>query len=83
MAYPGQPQPAANDQRATWSLVTGIAGLLCCAPLGIVAIVLGNQVKRELGGAAPSTANIGVVLGWIAIVLWAVGLLVFVVAGRG
>lgn len=76
MAYP---QARPDDNRAMWSLVCGILGILCCAPLAIVAIVLGNNVKRDYGDAAPSNANIGVILGWVGIALWVIGLVVSVI----
>jgi hypothetical protein len=76
MAYAqGQPQ----DNRAIWSLVCGIGGLLCCGLLSIVAIVLGTNVKRDLGDATPSTATVGVILGWIGIALWILGVIAWVV----
>jgi hypothetical protein len=43
--YGGYAAPRTN-QKAIWSLVTGILGLVCCAPAGIVALVLGNGAKK-------------------------------------
>ncbi len=59
-----------DDNRAMWALVSGIFGIICCAPLAVVAIVLGNNVKRDYGGAA----NIGVILGWVGVAFWVLGL---------
>jgi hypothetical protein len=73
------PQARPDDSRALWSLVCGILGILCCAAFAVAAIVLGNNVKREYGDAAPSNAQIGVILGWVGVGLWAVGLIVSLV----
>jgi hypothetical protein len=79
--YGGYAAPRTN-QKAIWSLVTGILGLVCCAPAGIVALVLGNSAKKEIaasGGAETGggMAQAGVVLGIIAIVLFVIGILGF------
>jgi hypothetical protein len=74
-----------DDSRATWSLICGILGIVCCAGLAVAAIVLGNNVKRDYGDAAPSTANIGVILGWVGVALWVLALavsLIIAVAGN-
>ena len=58
-------------------LVTGIIGILCCQILGIVAIITGKQATAEAAAAGfppPSNAKTGVILGWIALALMAVGL---------
>jgi hypothetical protein len=67
----GQPR---TSQKAVWALVTGLIGLLCCSPAGIVALILGNIAKKEIaasGGAETGAgmAQAGVILGIIAIVL--------------
>lgn len=73
------------EGNATASLVLGIAGLVVC-PLvcSILAIVFGNSAKRKLE-ADPSLegegfAKAGVILGWVGIALFAVGVLFFIVA---
>ncbi len=52
-------------------LVLGIACLVLCAPLGIVAIILGFQVRREYapGSSAHSMATVGWILGWVGVIL--------------
>ena len=67
-------QARPDDNRAMWALVCGILGIICCAPLAVVAIVLGNNVKRDYGAGAPSNANIGVILGWVGVGLWVLAL---------
>jgi hypothetical protein len=69
-----------TSQKAVWSLVTGLIGLLCCSPAGIVALILGNSAKKEIaasGGAETGAgmAQAGVILGIIAIVLMVLGVL--------
>src|SRR3954449_2677767 len=71
--YGGYAAPKTN-QKAIWSLVTGILGVLCCSPLGIAALVLGNNAKKEIAvsnGAETGggLAQAGVILGIIGIVL--------------
>jgi hypothetical protein len=78
----GYVQPGTN-QKAVWALVTGLLGLLCCGPVGVAGIVLGNAAKREIdasGGAQTGRgmAQAGVVLGIIAVVWTVVALVLFV-----
>ena len=65
--------------KATASLVLGIVGLLCCAPCGIVAIILATQAKNAGNTSGKVTA--GLVLGIIAVVLWIVAIIVNAVTG--
>ncbi|WP_036563462.1 DUF4190 domain-containing protein [Nocardioides halotolerans] len=70
----GAPMPGAvpgTNKKAIWSLVTGILGLLCCGLIGIAAIILGQQAKKEIattreGGSGMATA--GFVLGIVALI---------------
>jgi hypothetical protein len=74
-----------GNQKALWSMILGIGGLLCCVVLAIVAIVLGNQAKKEIAasggmqtGAGQAQAGIvlgiiGCVLGVAAIAFYAIG----------
>ena len=79
----GYAQPKTN-QKAIWSLVLGILGLVCCGFVaGIPALILGNSAKKEIAasnGAETGTgmAQAGVILGIIAIVLGVIGLILFV-----
>lgn len=84
---PGAQQPSSGKAMA--SLILGIAGIFV-VPLicSILAIVYGNQAKREIaasGGtmSGDGLAKAGVILGWVGIGLIVVGIvlgLVFVVA---
>jgi hypothetical protein len=78
-AYPEKSQ-------ATTILILGIIGLLCCAPLGIAAWVMGNTelAAMDAGRRDPAqrtTANGGRILGIVAVALWAIGLVVAGVSG--
>ncbi len=71
-------QPAGTSQKAIWSLVTGILGLLCCSPLGIVAILLSRSAKEEIrstGKSGDGLATAGFVTGIIALVLMVVSII--------
>jgi hypothetical protein len=76
--------PQRTNQKAIWSLVTGIVGILCCPVIfSVVALILSNLAKGEIrtrgeGGQGLATAGtvlgiIGLVLGVLQIVLYATG----------
>lgn len=76
----GAPGPRGTNKKATWALVTGIVGLLCCAPLGIVAIVLGRGAEQEIrvtGEGGAGMAKAGFILGIVALVLFALQIILF------
>ena len=68
-------------------LVLGILSILCCAPLGIAAWVMGNTALREIDAQPGRYGNrqlvqIGRILGIIGVVLLVLGLLwVFLLGG--
>jgi ABC-type phosphate transport system permease subunit len=81
---PGGPQPTAPGAVAT--LVYGILALFICGPLfGTIAIVKANKVKRfiaenpQYGGEGYATA--GLVLGIVALVLFALVVLFQLASG--
>lgn len=84
--YYGPPTPSGN-QKALWSMILGIASLVCCGVVtGAIAIVLSQQAKREIAASGgmqtgAGQAQAGFVLGIIGVALTVVGLLV--VAGTG
>ena len=83
--YGGYAAPRTN-QKALWSMISGILGLVCCAPAGVVALVLGNSAKREIAESngmqtGRGMAQAGVVLGIIAIALFLLGLVLFASGG--
>lgn len=78
--YGGSPYgaPAApNNNKGTWALVCGIAGLLCCGLLGIPAIILGRQAQAE--GNPGGIAKAGEILGYIAVALLVLGVILIAV----
>lgn len=77
-AYPEQSQ-------ATTILVLGILGLICCAPLGIAAWVMGNRELQAIDAGLRNpdnrgTANAGRIIGIIATVLLVLGLAFFILS---
>lgn len=76
----GAPTPAGNNQKATWALVTGILGLLCCSPLGVVAIILGRSAEQEIrvtGQGGAGLAKAGFILGIVALAFLALQIILF------
>lgn len=80
--YGYQPAPQ-TSQKALWSMILGIIGLLLCSFAGIPAIILGRQAKKEielsqgrLTGSGMATA--GFVMGIIAVALLVIGLIIIV-----
>ena len=75
--------PYPEESQATVVLVLGILSLVCCAPLGIVAWVLGNtELKAIDEGRRPpenrGTASAGRICGIVGTCIAAVGILVLV-----
>jgi len=72
-----------KPHRATLILVLGVLSLIICQPLGIVAWLLGNADLKQMAAGAMDPAgkdmtNIGRILGIIATVLLALGIVVFI-----
>ncbi|MGI9084561.1 MAG: DUF4190 domain-containing protein [Aeromicrobium sp.] len=86
---PAPGQAPTNNSKAIWSLVLGIAGLVCCGLIaGIPAIILATQAKREIALAAGQQsgggmATAGLVLGIIATALSAVYVILLAAIGTG
>lgn len=94
--FPGSPAPqdqwgasaptGETPGKATASLVLGIVGLVIC-PLvcSVLAVVFGKQAKDQIaanpGMGGAGLAQAGVVLGWVGIVLSALGLVFFLAVG--
>jgi hypothetical protein len=64
-----------SSNKGTWALVCGLLALLCCGLLGIPAIILGRQAQAE--GQRGGTAKAGEILGYIALALMVLGILLF------
>lgn len=72
-----------KPHRGTLILVLGILSLIFCAPLGVVAWIMGNaDLKAMAAGtmdpAGKDTTNIGRILGIIGSVLLILGIIAFV-----
>ena len=78
-AYP-PPQPRRpTNSMAIAALVLGIASLFSCQLIGIGAIVLGNRARNEIrvsGEEGDGMALTGIILGWVALALVVLSLLV-------
>ena len=80
-SYPGGDAPsgfgpvAPQNQKAVWSLVLGILGIVCCGLIAAIpAVILGHLAKKEVAAAAGAQrgegmAQAGFILGIIGIVL--------------
>lgn len=65
----------------TTALITGILGLLCCGLLSIVAIITGMKGQKLAAQGLASnggSAKAGVILGWIGIGLWILGIIGYI-----
>lgn len=77
---PPAASPYPESSQATTILVLGIISLVCCAPLGIAAWVMGNNELKAIDeGRRPpenrGTANAGRICGMIGIALGVIGLI--------
>jgi hypothetical protein len=73
---------APQNGQGTTALVTGILGLLCCGLLSIVAIITGRKgMQLADQGVADNrgVAQAGMILGWIGVALWVVGVIFYVI----
>lgn len=78
-AYP------ATNSKATASLVLGIIGLFVCPIVcSVIAIILGYSAKNEIAASGgretgESNANAGIILGWVGIVLYVIGIIIAII----
>jgi hypothetical protein len=84
MTYGDERYGAPNSGKAIAALICGIVGLTSCGLVGIVAIVLGNQARGEIGASGgrvdgDGLAQAGLVMGWISVGLMALGVTVFLI----
>jgi len=78
-----------TNGKAIAALICGITGLILCQFVGIAAVILAPQAKREIAAQpdryeGAGLAQAGQILGWIAIgitVLEVIALIVLVVIG--
>ncbi|MFT3785551.1 MAG: GYF domain-containing protein [Tepidisphaeraceae bacterium] len=75
--YGGYPMPGQTNSAATTAMVMGILSLVVCAPLGIVAIIMGVGAKNNPVNRGQAVA--GIVMGCISTALLAFFLLIFII----
>jgi hypothetical protein len=80
--YPYTPVAETNTN-AIISLVLAIGAFVICGLAAIPAIMLGNKAIREIdssGGtqSGRGMAQAGRIVGWVAVALWAIGIVLFV-----
>lgn len=81
--YGGAVAAQQQNQKAMWSMILGILGLVCCGLFaGIPAWILGNQAKQEIaasGGtqSGAGMAQAGFIMGIISVVLSVVGIVIY------
>ncbi len=82
---PAYGSPSQTNQKATWALVLGIIGLVCC-PFGILAAIpaaiVGNLGRKEIEASdgmqtGRGMATAGLILGVIGILLAVIGFVFF------
>jgi TRAP-type C4-dicarboxylate transport system permease small subunit len=77
------PTPAGSypeQSQATTALVLSILGLLCCGILGVAGLIMGNTERKAIteGRRDPvnqGTAQAAFVVGIVAVVLWSITIL--------
>jgi len=74
-----------TNSKATAALVCGICAFVVCPLIGIAAVILGPQAKREIAAEpgrydGTGMAQAGQILGWISMALLALGLVGVIVA---
>ena len=83
---PQYPPPGGGEvgsDNATLALILGIVGIVCCAPAGVAAFIIGNNAKKEAqrtGRPLNGTMNTARILGIIGCVLLAIGILFFIIS---
>lgn len=76
---------AVDHPKGITILVLGILSLVCCAPLGIAAFIMGNTALKEIDADPARYSNrqivvIGRILGIIGMVFLVLGIVYFVFA---
>lgn len=81
--YPGMPVQQKNNGLATGSMVVSIISVLCMPPVGLVGAIMGHVALGQInksggtqGGRGMALA--GIIIGWIAVALFIVGVIIVV-----
>ena len=72
-------QPENKDGMATAILVLGILSIVCCAPCGIVSLVLRSSNKDLISPEKQGMVQAGFITSIIGIVLWCIGIVVYMI----
>ena len=75
---PTDPNPNDKDGMATAILVLGILSIVCCAPCGIVALVLRANNKDQISPEKQGFVTAGFLTSIIGICLWVIGLIIYI-----
>jgi hypothetical protein len=72
--------------RGTLILILGILSIVCCAPIGIAALIMGSSDLKEMDAgtmdpAGRGSTNAGKICGIIGLVIWAILIVVNLAAG--
>lgn len=73
-----EPTPNDKDGMATAILVLGILSIVCCAPCGIVALVLRAGNKDQISPEKQGLVTAGFVTSIIGLCLWVIGLIIYI-----
>lgn len=81
-SYGGYPPTKSTSGKAIAALICGICAFIVCPLIGIAAVILGPQAKREIAASpqqyeGTGMAQAGQILGWISIGLMVAGILLF------
>ena len=75
---PTQPAPNDKDGMATAILVLGILSIVCCAPCGIVALVLRANNKDQISPEKQGLVTACFITSIVGLCLWAIGLIIYI-----
>lgn len=79
--YGGGMAPQGNNQKALWSLILGIVGILCCGVFtGIPAMILSKSAEKEIaqtGQQGAGMAKAGFILGIVSIALFVLAIILY------
>ena len=81
--YPGGYPPArTTNGLAIAAMILSIVGIFSCCAFGIAGAIMGqvslNQI-RERNEEGEGMARAGIIVGWIGVGLWALGIIVYLV----
>ena len=75
------PEDGEKDGMAVAILVLGILSIVCCAPCGIVALVLRSSNKDQISADKQGMVTAGFITSIIGICLWVIGIIAYIFIG--